>query len=58
MFKEYVELEEMKIEHMQTDDLTADVLTKALSATKFVTFRAKMMGDENIQNFFRKRTKQ
>ena len=57
MFKEYIELEEMRIEHMQTDQLTADALTKALSAPKFVAFRADMMGNESVQHFFSKRKK-
>jgi len=52
MFKEYVQLGEMKIEHMQTDDLTADLLTKALAIDKFQKFRANMMGEESVQLHF------
>ena len=52
MFKEYVQLGEMKIEHKQTDDLTADLLTKPLAVEKFVKFREEMMGDERAQNHF------
>lgn len=57
MFKEYVQLGEMKIEHMQTDELTADMLTKPLSVEKFEKFRGEMMGDERAQMHFIKRLK-
>ena len=57
MFKEYVQLGEMKIEHMQTDDLTADLLTKALAIDKFQKFRANMMGEESVQLHFTRLTK-
>jgi len=52
MFKEYVQMGEMKIEHMDTDELTADLLTKALSVDKFVKFRVGMMGEDKIQDHF------
>ena len=52
MFKEYVQLGEMNIEHMDTDELTADLLTKALSVDKFVKFRVGMMGEDKIQDHF------
>ena len=42
----------MKIEHMNTDELTADLLTKPLAVDKFLKFRICMMGDEDIQNHF------
>jgi len=57
MFKEYVQLGEMTIVHMQTDDLTADLLTKPLAVEKFEKFRGEMMGDLKIQSHFLRQRK-
>src|SRR5579872_4615312 len=51
-FREYVDLKEMEIVHKPTNELAADMLTKSLSAEKFVKFRDMVMGDTNKQNYF------
>ena len=38
MFREYILLKEMLIQHMPTDELIADVLTKPFAPAKFLVF--------------------
>ena len=51
-FKECVELGEMKIVHVSTDEQPADMLTKPLGPGKFSYFRDIIMGDSDLQNLF------
>jgi len=39
-------------QHRATDELAADMLTKALPPTKFSKFRDEVMGGEKLQRFF------
>ena len=50
--REYIQLGEMKIKYKPTDELAADLLTKALGPAKFIIFRDLMMGSERVQNYF------
>ena len=52
LFREYVALEEMKIEHRNGKDLPADMLTKALPLSLFAKYRDYVMGGENAQRHF------
>src|ERR1043165_914845 len=53
--REYVRLGEMVIEYRETNNLPADLLTKALPGPKFKLFRDAIMGDDELQFHFRKR---
>jgi hypothetical protein len=52
MFREFVSLKEIVLQHRATDELAADMLTKALPPTKFSKFRDEVMGGEKLQRFF------
>lgn len=52
-FKEYVDLGEISLEYRNTHENPADFFTKALALTKFVYFRAMIMGGDDLQNFFK-----
>ena len=47
--KQHIDCGDLKIEHLPTDDMTADFLTKALVGHQFYKLRAKLMNHhENI----------
>ena len=48
-FREYVKLDEIELEHMGTNDLAADMLTKNLTHEKFSRFRDEVMGEKALQ---------
>ena len=50
MFREFVSLKEIVLQHRATDELAADMLTKA--PAKFSKFRDEVMGGEKLQRFF------
>lgn len=52
MFKESVEFGEIEPVFVKTDEQAADMLTKPLSARKFVYFRDLVMGEERLQLHF------
>ena len=52
IFREYVQLGELHLEHISTDELPADMLTKPLPPSKFIYFRDIVMGGEELQNYF------
>ena len=54
IFREYVQLGEVQLEHIRTDDLPADMLTKPLPPVKFTYFRDMVMGGERLQQYFQK----
>ena len=53
-FKECVELAELTVVHVSTEEQPADMLTKPLSTKKFTYFRDKVMGGEKLQVHFEK----
>src|SRR4051794_34237753 len=53
-FKECVELGELTVVHVSTEEQPADMLTKSLAAKKFLYFRDIVMGDEKLQSYFEK----
>ena len=53
MFREYVLLKKMLIQHMDTGDLVADMLTKPLPPRQFTVFRDELMGGPSAQAHFR-----
>ena len=57
MFREFVALKEVVLQHRATDELAADMLTKALPPAKFSKFRDEVMGGEKFQRFFDKESK-
>ena len=52
IFKEAVELKELELVHVSTDDQPADMLTKSLVSKKFEIFRDTVMGCEDTQAHF------
>lgn len=50
-FKEFVQLDEIKLEYRNTHDNPADFFTKPLAVGKFVYFRDLIMGGKDLQNF-------
>ena len=52
IFKEAVELKELTLIHVSTDDQPADMLTKSLMTQKFFEFRDSVMGSAEKQNHF------
>ena len=52
--REYVQRGEMKLEYCETENLPADMLTKALPGPKFVRFRDEVMGGPQLQTFFKR----
>ena len=52
MFKEAVELGEVKLSHVSTEEQPADMLTKPLAAKKFIYFRDLVMGGAELQGHF------
>lgn len=50
IFREYVSLGEIKLLHVGTDDLPADMLTKPLQPAKFIYFRDMVMGGNTYNN--------
>ena len=52
MFRESVEFGEIEPVFVKTDEQAADMLTKPLSARKFVYFRDLVMGEERLQLHF------
>ena len=52
MFRESVDLGEIKPVYVPTGDQPADMLTKPLSVQKFVYFRDLIMGGRNLQQLF------
>jgi hypothetical protein len=52
VFKEYIQLKEISLLYLHTDLLPADMLTKPLSAEKFIKFRDVVMGGERLQMHF------
>jgi hypothetical protein len=53
-FKECVELAELTVVHISTEEQPADMLTKPLPSKKFVYFRDMVMGGEKLQYYFEK----
>ena len=51
-FKECVELQELTIVHVSTEEQPADMLTKPLTSKKFTYFRDMVMGGEKLQTYF------
>ena len=51
-FKEAVELKEVKLMHVRTDEQAADMLTKSLATPKFAEFRDMVMGGAHLQCLF------
>jgi hypothetical protein len=51
-FRECVELKEVKLIHVPTDEQVADMLTKHLPLSKFTYFRDIAMGAQDLQNHF------
>jgi hypothetical protein len=52
LFREYVGLGEIFLEYRDTGSLPADMLTKSLPSSKFITFRDEIMGGKELQEFF------
>ena len=52
LFREYVALGEMEIKYKPTGELIADLLTKPLPPSKFISFRDQMMGGPEVQGHF------
>ena len=55
-FKESVELKEISPVHVSTDQQPADMLTKALVSSKFAEFRDMVMGAQDLQAHFEKKS--
>jgi len=55
ILKEYIQLKEMTVSHIGTDELPADILTKPLPPDKCSKFREMIMGDEKLQRHFDKK---
>ena len=53
-FKECVELKELTVVYVSTEEQPADMLTKPLTSKKFVYFRDMVMGDDKLQTYFDK----
>ena len=53
-FKECVELQELTIVHVSTEEQPADMLTKPLTSKKFTYFRDMVIGGEKVQTYFEK----
>ena len=53
MFKEYIHLKEMLVQHVDTNELVADLLTKPLAPSKFIPFRDLLMGGLVVQAHFK-----
>jgi hypothetical protein len=51
-FKQSVQLKEIQVEYISTEDQPADMLTKSLQAAKFEKFRDIVMGGEKLQHHF------
>jgi hypothetical protein len=49
-----VELAELTVVHISTEEQPADMLTKPLPSKKFVYFRDMVMGGEKLQTYFEK----
>ncbi|OWZ14450.1 Integrase, catalytic core protein [Phytophthora megakarya] len=49
--RDLVEKKEMKVEHVGTNDMIADIMTKALGTVKFARFRKalKVLSPEELQ---------
>jgi len=58
LVREQVQLNHIKMEHLSTKEMTADILTKALAPTPFLYLRKKLLGmystlyTPNILNLF------
>ena len=51
-FRECVQRQEIQLVHVETDRLTADMLTKSLVGGKFLSFRDSVMGTPREQGQF------
>jgi hypothetical protein len=53
LVREQVQLQHIKMNHLPTQDMTSDMLTKALAPTPFLKLRTKLLGMySHVSNFW------